>query len=84
MTIETHTHTHTHRTYNLRATFYSRTLLKTIAREADSQIALRNYSKESKAGPMIYMSFSCRGETNKHVIEHQKTAAKHRKTDTSS
>ena len=57
--------------------FYLGTLLRTIAQESATQIALRNCSKEAREEYIEV--FTWNKQKQKHVIEHQKVTANHRK-----
>ena len=65
--------------------FYSGTLLRTIAQETASQIALRNCSKEEREEPGYTGVFTGKKAKTKttttktHVVKHQKITANHKK-----
>ena len=68
-----------HRTPKLWVMFYLGTLLRTIAQETASQIALRICSKEVREEPGYIGAFAERQKQRNHVVEHQKMTANHKK-----
>ena len=62
--------------------FYSVALRKTIAPETASQTALRDCSKEVREEQGCIGVFAENKQTNKHVVEHPKITANHKKQTT--
>ena len=61
--------------------FYTVALLRTIAQDTASQIALRSCSKEVREEPGFIGVFAGKKQNRtKHVVEHQKSTANHKKT----
>ena len=70
-------------TLKLRIMLYSVMLLRTIAQESASWLALRNCSKEKREEPGYMGVFCWKADKQKPCIKHQKITADHKKEKTS-